>query len=175
MLPLGQVTIHRPHCRSLISLVCDIHLHGLFTFHNLDGYSLGGFVCKFIASRRLEVLRQTAQEMETETGGKVVPMQLDVSSVPAVHAFVDQVGEQFGRIDILINSAGINVRKSALEFEESDWDKVLDTQLKYPSPQRRSLPERAFSVSDYRLCVLCLPWEPPYLVRSRMPPDSNYR
>lgn len=84
-----------------------------------------------IASRRLEVLRQTAQEMEAETGGKVVPMQLDVSSVQAVQAFVAQVGEQFGRIDILINSAGINVRKSALEFEESDWDKVLDTQLKY--------------------------------------------
>lgn len=84
-----------------------------------------------IASRRLEVLRQAAQEMEAETGGKVVPMQLDVSSVSAVQAFVTQVGEQFGRIDILINSAGINVRKSALEFEESDWDKVLDTQLKY--------------------------------------------
>lgn len=84
-----------------------------------------------IASRRLEVLRQAAQEMEAETGGKVVPMQLDVSSVPAIQAFVAQVGERFGRIDILINSAGINVRKSALEFEESDWDKVLDTQLKY--------------------------------------------
>ena len=84
-----------------------------------------------IASRRLEVLRQAAQEMEAEIGGKVVPMQLDVSSVPAIQAFVAQVGERFGRIDILINSAGINVRKSALEFEESDWDKVLDTQLKY--------------------------------------------
>lgn len=84
-----------------------------------------------IASRRMEVLQQAAQEMATETGGKVVPMQLDVTSVEAVQAFVASVGEQFGRIDILINSAGVNIRKSALEFEESDWDKVLDTQLKY--------------------------------------------
>lgn len=84
-----------------------------------------------IASRRMEVLCQAAQEMEAETGGRVVPMQLDVTSVQAVQAFVAKVGEQFGRIDILINSAGVNIRKSALEFEESDWDKVLDTQLKY--------------------------------------------
>lgn len=84
-----------------------------------------------IASRRLEVLQQAAQEMGEETGGKVVPMQLDVTSVAAVQEFVSKVGEQFGHIDILINSAGVNIRKSALEFEESDWDKVLDTQLKY--------------------------------------------
>lgn len=84
-----------------------------------------------IASRRMEVLCQAAQEMEAETGGRVVPMQLDVTSVQAVQAFVSKVGEQFGRIDILINSAGANIRKSALDFEEFDWDKVLDTQLKY--------------------------------------------
>lgn len=84
-----------------------------------------------IASRRMEVLRQAAQEMEAETGGKVVPMQLDLSSAQAAQAFVEQTTEQFGRIDILINSAGINVRKSALDFEEADWDRVLDTQLKY--------------------------------------------
>lgn len=84
-----------------------------------------------IASRRLEVLRQAAQEMEEETGGKVIPMRLDVTSVQAARNFVAQVEEEFSRIDILINSAGINVRKSALEFEEADWDRVLDTQLKY--------------------------------------------
>lgn len=84
-----------------------------------------------IASRRLEVLHQAAGEMEVETGGKVIPMQLDLSSVQAARDFVRKVGEQFGRIDILLNSAGINIRKPALEFEETDWDKVLDTQLKY--------------------------------------------
>lgn len=84
-----------------------------------------------IASRRLEVLQQAAQEMEAETSGKVVPMQLDVTSIAAIQEFVSKVGEQFGRIDILINSAGVNIRKSALEFDEADWDKVLDTQLKY--------------------------------------------
>lgn len=84
-----------------------------------------------IASRRLEVLEKAAQEMSAETGGTVVPMQLNVTSLPAIHAFVAEVGQRFGRIDILINSAGINIRKSALDFEEEDWDKVTDTQIKY--------------------------------------------
>lgn len=84
-----------------------------------------------IASRRMEILRRTAAEIEAETGGRVIPMRLDISSVSEIREFVARVGEQLGRIDILINSAGINIRKTALEFEEDDWDKVLDTQLKY--------------------------------------------
>lgn len=84
-----------------------------------------------IASRRVEVLEKAAKEMSAETGSTVVPMQLNVTSLPAIHAFVAEVGQRFGRIDILINSAGINIRKSALDFEEEDWDKVTDTQIKY--------------------------------------------
>lgn len=84
-----------------------------------------------IASRRMEVLENAAKEMSAETGGTVVPMQLNVTSLPAIREFVAKVDQQFGRIDILINSAGINIRKSALDFEEDDWDKVTDTQLKY--------------------------------------------
>ncbi|MCI8477137.1 MAG: SDR family NAD(P)-dependent oxidoreductase, partial [Oscillospiraceae bacterium] len=57
-----------------------------------------------IASRGLEALTTAAQETETETGGTCVPMQLDVTSLPAIQAFVEEVDRQFGRIDILINS-----------------------------------------------------------------------
>lgn len=84
-----------------------------------------------IASRGLEALEQAAGEISAETGGVCVPMQLDVTSLSAVQAFVQAVDRRFGRIDVLINSAGINIRKPALEFEEADWDKVTDTQIKY--------------------------------------------
>lgn len=87
--------------------------------------------CVVIASRRLEPLEAAAKEISEESGGTCVPIQLDVTSVEAINAFVEKVDKQFGRIDILVNSAGINIRKPALEFEESDWDKVTDTQLKY--------------------------------------------
>lgn len=84
-----------------------------------------------IASRGLETLEKAASEMSAKTNGAVIPMQLDVTSLPAIQAFVQAVDQRFGRIDILINSAGINIRKSAVDFEEEDWDKVTDTQLKY--------------------------------------------
>ncbi len=84
-----------------------------------------------IASRRIETVEAAAREMSAETGGTVIPMQLDVTSLPAIRTFVDQVAARFGHIDILVNSAGLNIRKSALEFEEADWDRVTDVQLKY--------------------------------------------
>ena len=84
-----------------------------------------------IASRRLEALEKAAEEITKETGGKCIAMQLDVTAKGAVSGFVDRVDKECGHIDILINSAGINIRKSAVEFEEEDWNKVTDTQLKY--------------------------------------------
>lgn len=84
-----------------------------------------------IASRGLEALEAAAREISEETGGACVPMRLNVTDLAAIRAFVAAVDERFGRIDILINSAGINIRKPALDFEEADWDKVTDTQIKY--------------------------------------------
>ena len=84
-----------------------------------------------ICSRNEEAVRKAALEMSEETGSICEGIALDVTSVEAIQAFIAKVDEKFGRIDILINSAGINVRKDALDFEEEDWDKVTDTQLKY--------------------------------------------
>ena len=84
-----------------------------------------------IASRGLEALEQAAREISAESGGTCVPMQLDVTSLPAIQKFVNEVDQKFHRIDVVINSAGINIRKSALDFQEEDWDKVTNTQLKY--------------------------------------------
>ena len=84
-----------------------------------------------VASRNAEAVEQAAREMSEETGSVCKGIALDVTSTEAIREFIDKVDKEFGRIDILINSAGINVRKPALEFEEEDWDKVTDTQLKY--------------------------------------------
>ena len=84
-----------------------------------------------IASRGREALETAAADIARETGGTCVPIPLDVTSLAAIRAFVAEVDQKLGRIDVLINSAGVNIRKSALEFEERDWDQVTDTQLKY--------------------------------------------
>jgi NAD(P)-dependent dehydrogenase (short-subunit alcohol dehydrogenase family) len=55
---------------------------------------------------------------------------LDVTSPESVRDGVDHILDRFGQIDILVNNAGVNHRVPALEFPESAWDLILDTNLK---------------------------------------------
>jgi 3-oxoacyl-[acyl-carrier protein] reductase len=57
-------------------------------------------------------------------------IQADVADYKAVEAMVRQVKEDFGRIDYLVNNAGIIRDKLILRMAESDWDEVLNTNLK---------------------------------------------
>jgi NAD(P)-dependent dehydrogenase (short-subunit alcohol dehydrogenase family) len=68
----------------------------------------------------------------TAVGGLAVFIQTDVTSRKSVQAMVDQVEGSFARIDILVNNAGISSRGPAENLEESDWDKVIDVNLKGP-------------------------------------------
>jgi 2-deoxy-D-gluconate 3-dehydrogenase len=66
----------------------------------------------------------------THSGGTGHVRALDVRDLESISRCVESVVEQSGRIDILVNNAGVNVRKPALEVTESDWDTVLDVNLK---------------------------------------------
>jgi 2-deoxy-D-gluconate 3-dehydrogenase len=55
---------------------------------------------------------------------------LNVLDVKDIESVIQQVSQDFGRIDILVNNAGIRRRAPALEVTESDWDAVIDTNLK---------------------------------------------
>lgn len=56
--------------------------------------------------------------------------QVDLTDDEAVPRVVDQIVSDFGRIDILVNHAGMNIRKPALELTLADWDKVIDLNLR---------------------------------------------
>ena len=63
-------------------------------------------------------------------GGQAMLMQADVASDEAVAAMVKQTLETFGNIDILVNNAGITRDGLLMRMKESDWDAVLNTNLK---------------------------------------------
>jgi 3-oxoacyl-[acyl-carrier protein] reductase len=63
-------------------------------------------------------------------GAQAIASQCDVSSTDAAAEMVKQVKEAFGRIDFLINNAGITRDNLILRMKEADWDSVLDTNLK---------------------------------------------
>ncbi len=82
-----------------------------------------------LVARGEEALRETA-EMIREHGRRAMVVPADVSEVRAIRGVVDRVVEEYGRIDILLNGAGTQVRKPAVEITEQDWDRVLNLNLK---------------------------------------------
>lgn len=63
-------------------------------------------------------------------GGEAMLMQADVASEEAVAAMVKQTTDTFGAIDILVNNAGITRDTLLMRMKESDWDDVMNTNLK---------------------------------------------
>jgi NAD(P)-dependent dehydrogenase (short-subunit alcohol dehydrogenase family) len=85
-----------------------------------------------LCSRKKPDLDAAAAELSEKTGnGNIIGIPQDITSLEGISALVAQTIETYGQIDILINGAGINVRKQALDFTEADWDQVQNTQLKY--------------------------------------------
>ena len=71
----------------------------------------------------------TAAEIEA-IGRSALAVQADVGDASAVRAMFAAVLERFPRLDVLVNNAGTQVWKPLLELEESEWDRVIDTNLK---------------------------------------------
>jgi len=76
-----------------------------------------------IGARTEDDIRAAAEEVAA-TGRNVMPCVLDVSSRPSVEAAVAQAMERFGRIDVLVNNAGINIRSPLADIRDEDFQKV---------------------------------------------------
>ena len=75
-----------------------------------------------------EMGKELAQKL-TDSGYKVTFQFVSVADKKQVEIATDQVMKTFGRIDILINNAGITKDKTLLKMEQDDWDKVLAVNL----------------------------------------------
>lgn len=76
-----------------------------------------------------EIAEQAKQEVE-QYGVKCVLMAANVASFEETKDMFDQVKKEFGRIDILINNAGITKDNLIMRMKESDFDSVIDVNLK---------------------------------------------
>lgn len=77
--------------------------------------------------------RETLREMEDEVralGRRSVSLELDVRDYESIQKMAADAREAFGQIHILINNAGCNVRKPAVDVTWDDWNLVLDTNLR---------------------------------------------
>lgn len=82
-----------------------------------------------IASRNYEKCVELSDELQ-RNGRKALPIQADVSKVEEIQAMFKQVLDEFGKIDIVVNNAGANESKPALEVTEEDFDFIFDLNIK---------------------------------------------
>jgi NAD(P)-dependent dehydrogenase (short-subunit alcohol dehydrogenase family) len=85
-----------------------------------------------LVGRRPEPLAELAGAVAAETGRRVVTITADVTDEGQVKAMAERALAELGRVDILINSAGVNVRKPAVDFSREEWQRVIDINLTGP-------------------------------------------
>ena len=83
----------------------------------------------FNYDRSADAAESLTKEIEA-LGVRVVVSQGDVANTESAAELVKQVKETFGRIDFLVNNAGVTRDNLILRMKESDWDEVIDTNLK---------------------------------------------
>ena len=83
-----------------------------------------------ITSRKLDVLQKTADELEAETGGKVLAVQCDVRNYEEVEKMVEASVAKFGTIDVLLNNAAGNFISPTERLSHRAFDTVVDIVLR---------------------------------------------
>jgi NAD(P)-dependent dehydrogenase (short-subunit alcohol dehydrogenase family) len=78
-----------------------------------------------IASQNKERIEGAAERVRKEDGVEVLGLECDVSSEAQVRSVVDATFERFGRLDIVVNNAGMMLFKKLEEFTDADWQRVL--------------------------------------------------
>ena len=122
-----------------------------------------------ITGRTMNTCEEAAQAIGQGWGRRCRAFQGDVTIAADVERVVNEVEHEFGRVDILINNAGNNIRGTVDQLSEADWDSVLDTNLKGPFLVSRLVGPRMVRRGWGRiinlgsiLSVIALPGRAPY-------------
>lgn len=82
-----------------------------------------------VASRNMSNLNDTIKELSVYEGEHTA-ISVDVTNIDSINAMIYEINSKYGKIDFLSNHAGMNIRKPAIDFIESDWEKICNTNLK---------------------------------------------
>ena len=83
-----------------------------------------------ITSRNLDKLQKAKDELESQTGGTVLPVSCDVRDYQQVQAVVEQSVAEFGKVDVLLNNAAGNFISPTERLSANAFDTIIDIVLK---------------------------------------------
>ncbi len=82
-----------------------------------------------IADLNHEVAQKTVNEIKHNEGVDAIAIKVDVTNENQVRALVTKTLEHFGKIDVLINNAGVTIHEKAEDMSFNDWNKVINVNL----------------------------------------------
>ncbi len=88
----------------------------------------GGTV--IVSSRNQEAIDKAAARITAESGREALAVASDVTSESSMRDLIDTVVRKYGRIDILVNAMGLNIKRDAFEYPMEDWDKIFAVNVK---------------------------------------------
>jgi NAD(P)-dependent dehydrogenase (short-subunit alcohol dehydrogenase family) len=99
------------------------------------GSGIGEALCRALAARGDTVVvadidGASAERVAGDIGAQAAAAKVDVRDASAVQAVVDETVERHGRLDIMVNNAGIGVGGDVLELTLAHWDRIIDINLR---------------------------------------------
>ncbi len=82
-----------------------------------------------VTDKQVSKLQEVAEAISTKTGREVLPLKVDVTSEDDVKNMVGAAESHFGRIDVIINNAGIVISKPTIDLSLEEWERVLKVNL----------------------------------------------
>jgi len=94
-----------------------------------EGLAEAGADLLIVTDRQVTKLQKVAKRISQMTSRDVVPLKADVTSEEDVQNMVRKADEHFGRIDAIVNNAGINISKPTIKLDLEEWEKVIKVNL----------------------------------------------
>ncbi len=77
-----------------------------------------------------EASQKVAEKIKAETGAETMGVGVDVTDEKSVGDMMQNVVKKFGKLDITVNSMGVNIKRDAFDYPVEDWDKIFDVNVK---------------------------------------------
>ena len=83
-----------------------------------------------VSSRNQDAIEKVAQQITAESGNEAIAIVSDVTDEGSVESLIDAVVKKYGKLDILVNAMGMNIKRDAMEYPMEDWDNIFKVNVK---------------------------------------------